>query len=89
MYRLFYVQDDGDKIEGPSFETLEAALSMARDEDERCDILLPSGDWYGKQETQRIDTSTDIDAETRARLEANANKAVAWMRSRPSRNKKG
>ncbi len=88
MYRLFYVRDDGDKVEGPSFDTLQAAISAAREENRRCDVLLPSGEWYGKQETQRIDMATDIDDDTRARLEANANKAVEWMKSRPSRNKK-
>lgn len=88
MYRLFYVRDGGEKVEGRSFDTLQAALTAAREDNERCDILLPSGAWYGKQETQRIDTSEDVDDETRARLEANANKAVEWMKSRPSRNKK-
>lgn len=89
MYRLFFIRDGGDKQEGPSFETLEEALSAARARAERCDILLPTGAWYGREETVGIDLKRDIDEDTRKKLEDNANKAVAWMKSRPSRNKGG
>jgi hypothetical protein len=87
IYRLFLYRDGSEKEEGPSFGTLDEAVSAARKSQSRCDILLPDGSWYGREQTVGIDLNRDLDPETKAKLEQNANEVVSWMKSRPSRNK--
>ena len=77
-FQIFYATTGEASEPGPKFATLEEALQhAARNKDRRCDVRLPDGKWYAKQETVGIAT-----------LEAAADEAIAsieWMKSGPSR----